>query len=148
MSLVRVKINLKRTGLTLADPEVSTLSTLTNVQNSLFVPSLGKLLNRRPQYRISESPEEERTFDKLKNLLKKIKSRAKDTKLVPSKFQYAVLPDDERLEGWTHEDKEELDDLVRHMLHSRRAKFKRSMKGFGQYVRRRKDPFQSALEFF
>ncbi|KAI9701614.1 MAG: hypothetical protein M1820_006385 [Bogoriella megaspora] len=49
---------------------------------------------------------------------------------------YAVLPDGETLEGWTNQDKEEMNDLVRHMLHSRRAKFKRSMKGFWQYVRR------------
>jgi len=52
--------------------------------------------------------------------------------------QYAIVPDGEILEGWTKENKEELDDLVRHQLHSRRAKFKRSMKGFKQYVRRRK----------
>ena len=30
----------------------------------------------------------------------------------------------------------ELDDHVRHMLHSKRSKFKQMMKGFGQYVRR------------
>jgi len=54
-----------------------------------------------------------------------------------SNSQYAILPDGERLEGWTNEDKEELDDAVRHMLHSKRAQFKRAMKGFGQYVRRR-----------
>ncbi|KAH8590229.1 hypothetical protein B0O99DRAFT_307317 [Bisporella sp. PMI_857] len=53
-----------------------------------------------------------------------------------STAQYALLPDGKRLQDWTREDKEELDDLVRHMLHSRRARFKRSVKGFGQYVRR------------
>jgi len=51
--------------------------------------------------------------------------------------QYAILPDDKVLVGWTPENKEELDDRVRHMLHSRRAKMKRSLKGFRQYVRRR-----------
>ena len=51
--------------------------------------------------------------------------------------QYAVMPNGETLQGWTPEEKEELDDLVRHKLHSRRAKMKRSLKGFGQYVRRR-----------
>jgi hypothetical protein len=55
-----------------------------------------------------------------------------------SDSHYAVLPHGERLEGWTHEEKMMLDDLVRHMLHSRRAKMKRRLKGFGQYVRRRK----------
>lgn len=49
---------------------------------------------------------------------------------------YAALPHGATLEGWTDEDKAQLDDHVRHMLHSRRSKFKRSMKGFGQYVRR------------
>ena len=51
--------------------------------------------------------------------------------------RYAVLPEDHGLEGWTREDFMELNDHVRHMLHSRRSKFKRSMKGFGQYIRKR-----------
>ena len=50
---------------------------------------------------------------------------------------YAVLPHGVTLPGWTEEEKLELNDHVRHMLHSKRSKFKRSMKGFGQYVRRR-----------
>lgn len=49
---------------------------------------------------------------------------------------YAALPHGATLEGWSREEKEELDDHVRHMMHSRRSKFKRTMKGFGQYVRR------------
>ena len=36
------------------DPEVQTLSTLTNVQNSLFVPNVGHWLNRRPTYNLSQ----------------------------------------------------------------------------------------------
>ncbi|KAK0103955.1 hypothetical protein ONS96_005061 [Cadophora gregata f. sp. sojae] len=116
------------------DPEVATLSTLTNVQNSLFIPSLGKLVNRRATYKISETPEEARKYDKLKALLKKIPLRR--SKSTQDTFQYAVLPDDEKLEGWSKEDKAEMDDMVRHQLHSKRAKFKRSMKGFKQYVRR------------
>jgi hypothetical protein len=151
------------------DPEVATLSTLTNVQNSLFVPSLGNIVNRRAAYRISDRDNQERTIDKLKTSLKRISSPMDDVdekggiglrKPLPprpgplsskrkpltrtdtltstlSESRYAVLPHGETLPGWTHEDKEELDDLVRHMLHSRRAKFKRSMRGFWQYVRRR-----------
>ena len=53
-----------------------------------------------------------------------------------SESHYAALPHGRTLEGWSEEEKWELDDRVRHMLHSRRAKFKRQMKGFGQYVRR------------
>lgn len=49
---------------------------------------------------------------------------------------YAALPHGATLEGWTEDEKWELDDYVRHMMHSRRSKFKRSMKGFGQYVSR------------
>ena len=55
-----------------------------------------------------------------------------------SESQYAVLPHGVSLAGWSQEDKDELNDHVRHLLHSRRAKFKRSMRGFGKYVRRRK----------
>lgn len=54
-----------------------------------------------------------------------------------SDSRYAVLPHGTRLDGWSKEDKKELNDHVRHMLHSRRSKFKRSMRGFGQYVKRR-----------
>lgn len=52
--------------------------------------------------------------------------------------QFAVLPDNSDLEGWTVEDIRELNDHVRHMLHSRRSKFKRSMRGFGKYVSKRR----------
>lgn len=51
--------------------------------------------------------------------------------------RFAVLPEGSNLEGWTERDIEELNDHVRHMLHSRRSKFKRSMKGFGKYVSKR-----------
>jgi ABC-type oligopeptide transport system ATPase subunit len=111
------------------------------VQNSLFVPQLGKIVNRRATYRLSDTVKEARTIDKLKAKLKSLRDRIKDQnedESILGNCQYAVLPEGERLEGWSKEDKEELDDLVRHQLHSRRAKFKRAMKGFSQYVRRRK----------
>ncbi|KAI1384897.1 uncharacterized protein F4822DRAFT_416635 [Hypoxylon trugodes] len=105
------------------DPEVSTLNSMTNIQNSLFIPSLGKFVNRRPTYQLSISPKaptirEERTAEEEFN------------------FNHAVLPDGVYLEGWTEEEKAELNDYVRHMLHSRRSKFKRNMRAFGQYVRK------------
>jgi len=135
------------------DPEVSTLSTLTNVQNSLFVPSLGRLVNRRATYKLDDDASEESRVDKIKASLKRIaSSREEDEKAAGSKFgvkrkplrtkatldnaQYAVLPDNATLVGWTEENKAELDDMVRHSLHSRRAKFKRSWKGFKKYVRK------------
>ena len=55
---------------------------------------------------------------------------------VLSETHFAVLPHGERLEGWTEEEKEELNDHVRHLLHSRKEKFKRGMKGFRQYIRK------------
>ncbi|TKX27103.1 hypothetical protein C1H76_0650 [Elsinoe australis] len=133
--------------LDVVDPEVSTLSTLTNVQNSLFVPDLGSWINRRPTYNLSAMPprltrqttaaedkEIEGAVDDAERLaedggLQRINSSLSDSR-------YAVLPHGVRLDGWTDEEKEELNDHVRHMLHSRRAAFKRSMKGFKQYVKR------------
>lgn len=131
------------------DPQVSALSTLTNVQNSLFVPNLGPLLNRNQTYTLSpprESSEEEETTTTDEG------EEATDEKDHPERprlhrpltslsavlekqdTRFAVLPEGSNLEGWTERDIEELNDHVRHMLHSRRSKFKRSMKGFGKYV--------------
>ncbi|RFU80298.1 hypothetical protein TARUN_1902, partial [Trichoderma arundinaceum] len=144
-------------------PEVQTLSTLTNVQNSLFVPDLGPWINRRPTYvlsqreagplarlgrpaereeeRLPEGPEEpsrvETGVETPASEGAPVTLRRSDTitsRLTDS--HYAALPHGFSLEGWTEEEKLELDDRVRHMLHSRRSRFKRMMKGFGQYVRR------------
>ena len=54
-----------------------------------------------------------------------------------SESRFAVLPEGITLDGWTAAEKRELNDHVRHMLHSRRSKFKRGMKGFWKYVRKR-----------
>jgi len=51
---------------------------------------------------------------------------------------YAVLPHGRSLDGWTEEEKAELNDHVRHMLHSKRSAFRRGLRGFGQYIQRRK----------
>ncbi|PQE24879.1 integral membrane protein [Rutstroemia sp. NJR-2017a WRK4] len=118
------------------NPEVSTLSTLTNVQNSLFVPSMGKIVNRQPTYRLSDRPNEARTLDRLKIKLRNLRSTEKeaDREIPLPKLEYAVLPDGETLAGWTIEEINELDDRVRHELHSRRAKMRRALKGFGHAV--------------
>lgn len=153
------------------DPEVQTLSTLTNVQNSLFVPDLGSWINRRPTYSLSQHQLEQHiprpalpqgvsqartrrsTVDQSQlPVVDESTVLADDvdqTQGQPSGLRrsntitsqltdshYAALPHGQSLEGWTEEEKWELDDHVRHMLHSRRARFKRSMKGFGQYVSR------------
>ena len=159
MSLVsRLLRNIISLLTNIQDPEVSTLSTLPNVQNSLFVPDLGRLINRRPAYNLTAiSPRQakiETDADKVKAdkdkedaLQDKVDEQAEagvepyDDDLVTitsnlSDSRYAVLPHGVSLDGWTVEQKEQLDDHVRHMLHSKRAAFHRSMKGFRQYVRR------------
>ncbi|KAI2781805.1 hypothetical protein F4815DRAFT_444154 [Daldinia loculata] len=106
------------------DPEVSTFNNVTNIQNSLFVPSLGRFINRRPTYQLSIAPEH--------GTIREEKDKEEDR----FNFNHAVLPDGVFLDGWTDAEKDELNDYVRHMLHSRRSRFKRSMKAFGQYVRK------------
>ncbi|KAF2161218.1 hypothetical protein M409DRAFT_59223 [Zasmidium cellare ATCC 36951] len=154
--------------LDLVDPEVRTLGTLTNLQNSLFVPDLGGLVNRRPTYdlsrrstggfdegevqRIARSragtrasrmgqppvqkpiPEEEGGEQ---DGIELEESRIRRTISISSQLSdshYAVLPHGVSLEGWTDEDVAELNDHVRHLLHSKREGFKRSMRGFKQYI--------------
>lgn len=120
------------------------------MQNSLFVPNLGSWLNRRPTYNLTRQttastyktarPATAPTIDEEKEgdyRLERPNLTHSDTiSSTLTESRYAVMPHGERLHGWTDEEKEELNDLVRHMLHSRRAAFKRSMKGFGQYVRK------------
>lgn len=144
------------------DPEVQTLSALTNVQNSLFVPDLGSWLNRRPAYNLSaaqtreagervprpSAPPPPASLDRPLPIPEGDEDGREPVGGRPdvqrtttitsqlSETHYAALPHGETLSGWTEREKEELDDHVRHMLHSRRSKFKRGLKGFGQYVRR------------
>jgi hypothetical protein len=143
------------------DPEVATLTSLTNMQNSLFIPNL-PWLNRHPTYNIrrredleelamlqreaqvaeaaqAEPQRAQQTAPKLQRTSTEATATTFmtiDSQLTESRF--AVLPEDTDLSGWTTQDKKEVNDHVRHMLHSRRSKMKRSLKGFGQYVRRRK----------
>ncbi|VUC22853.1 unnamed protein product [Clonostachys rosea] len=137
------------------DPEIQTLSTLTNVQNSLFIPDLGSWVNRRPTYNLSQHDIDPRlprpvTASEPPGILPGDRIEPTDmaedrapqldrSNTISSRLtdsHYAALPHGASLEGWTEDEKWELDDHVRHMLHSRRSKFKRAMKGFGQYVRR------------
>ncbi|KAF2641295.1 hypothetical protein P280DRAFT_517501 [Massarina eburnea CBS 473.64] len=139
------------------DPEVQTLTSLTNIQNSLFIPNLGRFVNRRPTYNIQRPPSEFQSLEDIDRVLAPVRAAQEDAYPTPkltrtqtegtmatlatidsrmSDSRYAVLPHGTTLEGWTQEDKKELNDHVRHMLHSKRSKFKRSMRGFGQYVRR------------
>ena len=131
------------------DPEVSTLTTLTNVQNSLFVPDLGRFVNRRPTYAFSHHPDHKPPVDTSgteeapiigKEQRRPFAQRTESLETITSSLsesRFAVLPEGVTLEGWSATEKSEINDHVRHMLHSRRSKFKRGMKGFWQYVTRR-----------
>jgi hypothetical protein len=152
------------------DPEVSTLTTLNNVQNSLFVPDLGRWVNRRPTYNLSRrttqtrrptidekplpaapevpegaapAPTEEEigqpaTMQRSWSYQRKPQiERTHSISSVMTDSHYAVLPHGVTLEGWSDEDKEALDDHVRHMLHSKRSKFNQRMIAFGKYIQKR-----------
>ncbi|KAF2013574.1 hypothetical protein BU24DRAFT_394460 [Aaosphaeria arxii CBS 175.79] len=148
------------------DPEISTLTTLNNVQNSLFIPNFGSFYRRQPVYELSASTESSdgetgipSSSDELATQTRQDGARQGDqtperpaelgrlqttdtiTSVLTSMSEgqghnYAVLPHGASLPGWTREEKAALNDHVRHLLHSRRARFKRSMRGFGRYVRK------------
>jgi hypothetical protein len=54
--------------------------------------------------------------------------------------EYAVLPAGIAWDDWTEEERSELDDYVRHLMHSRRERFRRRMRGFFQFVSKRTCP--------
>lgn len=144
---------------------MQTLGTLTNVQNSLFVPDLGRLINRRPTYDLTSRPSSARVADAAADAFTRSRAGShrdragtvstvdkpptinEDTEKTTEPLgrtasissrmterHFAVLPHGETLEGWTDEDVAELNDHVRHALHSRRAGFKRSWRGFKKYI--------------
>ncbi|KAJ4342884.1 hypothetical protein N0V87_000601 [Didymella glomerata] len=143
------------------DPEVSALTTLNNVQNSLFLPNLPWLYNRQPTYDLmqsaSDSSDEEmgtRPTRGSRNDLTEMTQPGEQEQATRGELRrtdtldstlstleegpghhFAVLPHGTTLPGWNQEEKDALDDHVRHLLHSRRARFKRSMRGFGRYCR-------------
>lgn len=133
------------------DPEVATLTSLTNVQNSLFIPDLGKYVNRRPIYTVTnrlkkitgtnkldlptiEEPAEEQQTGR-PSTVRRMQTDTRSMFTINSTLsdsRYAVLLPGASLAGWTTEEKKELNDLVRHMMHSRKSRMKRSLNGFGQ----------------
>lgn len=137
------------------------------MQNSLFIPDLGGLLNRRPTYNITRrdtagtvptgmtrasrpgtAVDAPTDLDEETDSYGETRPRLTHTDTISSTLsesRYAVLPHGQRLaDDWTQEEKAELNDLVRHMLHSRRAGVKRGWKGFLQYVKKRE---YSATDF-
>ncbi|RYP14801.1 hypothetical protein DL765_006102 [Monosporascus sp. GIB2] len=139
--------------LDVVDPEVATLSSITNIQNSLFVPSLGRFVNRQPTYTLTQIPHVPGAFPPSREdvtSLRPVSAGSKHKRETPGDERppieripsvmterfYAVRPHNASLQDWTEEEIAELNDHVRHMLHSRRSKLKRRFKAFGQYVRK------------
>ncbi|KAI1747070.1 hypothetical protein F4782DRAFT_452054 [Xylaria castorea] len=122
------------------DPEVSTLNNVTNIQNSLFIPSLGRFINRRPTYNLTRAPGRHdlgtgpTTIGPPRDGFQQ--GPHVEDQDYEFNFNHAILPDGVSLQGWTKEEMAELNDHVRHMLHSRRNKFKRTMQAFGKYVQK------------
>lgn len=145
------------------------MSSITNVQNSLFVPSLGRFVNRRPTFNLtpytrdSDSPISHDDYfayspaeDKPKGFEKEEAHSTAAPKMTISKEKqlpplpqlperipsvltdthFAVRPSDTSLAHWSDQDLADLNDYVRHMLHSRRSKVGRRLRAFGQYVSR------------
>lgn len=131
------------------------------MQNSLFIPNL-PFLNRRPTYNLRRRNSETDSLEEIRRAIAPLSAAQIEEQAAPrlrrtetegttatlmtidsqlSESRYAVLPEGASLEGWSKDDKKEVNDHVRHMLHSKRSKFKRTMRGFGQYIKRRKFTF-------
>ncbi|KAL8278272.1 hypothetical protein RQP46_009304 [Phenoliferia psychrophenolica] len=156
------------------DPEVGTLTTLSDVQNSLFVPDLGRWVDRTRYLRLTKPPSTEVLADgspsssssstppplpgsplKAPATIPEEEGRSPedDAELaiaheahdgpdcpecphIIARGKYLVMP--EGLVDWEHwddKDKEELDDYVRHLLHSKKWKARRTWQGFKQYFK-------------
>ncbi|KAM0093335.1 hypothetical protein ACP6JD_003275 [Aspergillus fumigatus] len=108
---------------------------------------IGNWVNRMPTYTLSppssrdesstETEEGETAETDMKQTRPMLVHRLSSVLDEAPERRFAVLPEEMTLEGWTKEELEELNDRVRHMLHSRRSAFKRSMVGFGKYVSKR-----------
>ena len=141
------------------DPEVATLTTLNNVQNSLFIPNLGTWYRRQPTYDLSQpspvTPPDEESGHAQTSVDYEKQTETTETEGrarrpgaprmdtissvltgMSEGHNYAVLPHGASLPGWTPEEKAALNDHVRHLLFSKRAKFRRGLRGFGRYVRK------------
>ena len=159
------------------DPEVQAMTTLSNVQNSLFVPNLGNYFQRTPQMTLTRRPTgapvtpgelpagaaDPRTAEgaamarratamsaisrrstvaggprplteRRSTLLDQFQRQGtKDS----SAGEHAVLPDGYTWDDWTEEEREELDDYVRHLMHSKKEAGRRKWRGFLKFASRR-----------
>jgi len=62
------------------------------------------------------------------------------------KGRYFVLPSKlVDMTDWSDQEKADLDDYVRHLMHNKKEIFRRRMRGFGKYVRTRESPYVQFL---
>ncbi len=148
--------------LDVVDPEVATVTALQNVGNSIFFPPIPKLYNRRPTISLptaarapppSPSPEAERETRE-GDIEMGVAGSARDeggfsglrrvtsfASLVPRrKKRAAPSTEQERrkhIREWAEMDEDERNELDEHvhLLLTKKARFKRAMRGFGRYVR-------------
>nr|OQO31262.1 hypothetical protein B0A51_01016 [Rachicladosporium sp. CCFEE 5018] len=139
--------------LDLIDPEVQTLGTLTNVQNSLFVPDLGRLLNRRPTYELSGGSTRYGVSE-LSGAIPPPRARAGTTSTQLAPIRTAPATAGSATDPSEDEERKRRQSVSSQMSEShfailascmimsdisftlRREGFKRSMRGFRQYVKK------------
>lgn len=142
------------------DPEVSTLTMLNDVQNSLFIPQLGRWVDRSRYLRLtrprppdtipldSSEPSEQPSSTApsaagssrtdIPAIPEEPEAEPPGTPPVVARGEYLVLPEGlVDWEKWSEKDRQGLDDYVRHLLHSRKWKARRTWRGFKQYFRTR-----------
>lgn len=149
--------------LDVVDPEVATVTALQNVGNSIFFPPIPKLYNRRPTISLptaarapppTPSPQAESDTRGAGDIEMGVAGSARDeggfsglrrvtsfASLVPRrKKRAAPSTEQERrkhIREWAEMDEEERNELDEHvhLLLTKKARFKRAMRGFGRYVR-------------
>lgn len=140
------------------DPEVSTLTTLNDVQNSLFIPQLGRWVDRSRYLRLTRPPPSDTipldssepseqpsstapsaagsSRTDIPAIPEEPEAEPPGTPPVVARGEYLVLPEGlVDWEKWSEKDRQGLDDYVRHLLHSRKWKARRTWRGFKQYFR-------------
>ncbi|KAH7097858.1 hypothetical protein BKA62DRAFT_661378 [Auriculariales sp. MPI-PUGE-AT-0066] len=120
------------------DPEVSTMTNLADVQNSLFVPNLGAYLDRSRPFRLTRPPEKPK-LDVEKPLpeppIDGVERHDTDASSIIRAGEYLVMP--AGCVDWgklTDKERRELDEYVHFLLTSKRERMRRAWRGFKQYV--------------
>ncbi|EJD48784.1 hypothetical protein AURDEDRAFT_60593 [Auricularia subglabra TFB-10046 SS5] len=131
------------------DPEVATVTNLSDMQNSLFVPNLGAYLQRARPFRLTRPPPRPPVPDgsliSWSNLHPSMDferntdgpaGSSSDTESVVRAGEFLVMPTGVvDWEALTEDERRELDEYVRYLLHSKKERLRRIWRGFKQYVK-------------